>query len=65
MVFNIKSLRGKNQDGPQGTTNLDPNNKVRLVTPNQAKREAWVTGELKNGRPPVTLPKFSWDKKDD
>lgn len=32
---------------------------------NETKHEAWVTGELKNVRPPVTLPKFSWDKKDD
>ena len=51
MVFNIKYPRGKHQDGPQGTTNLDPNNKVRLVTPNQAKHEAWVTGGIKKRSP--------------
>jgi hypothetical protein len=52
---------GKN-DGPQSTSGLDPNGKVRLVPSNQAKREASIRGELQNVKPKVTLPKFSWDK---
>jgi hypothetical protein len=61
-----KNRSGGNKiDGPQSTSGLDPNGRVRLVTPNQAKREAYIRGELSSARPKVTLPKFSWDKKDD
>jgi len=44
------------------TSSLDPVHKVRVVTSNQAKREASIRGELGNVKPKVTLPKFSWDK---
>jgi len=65
MISAKKKSGSKNIDGPQGTSGLDPNGRVRLVTSNQAKREAGIRGELNNVRPKVTLPKFSWDKKDD
>jgi len=53
---------GKNVDGPQGSSGLDPNGRVRLVTSNQAKHEASIRKELASVKPKVTLPKFSWDK---
>lgn len=62
MAFSKRRSSSKHNDGPAGHSNIDQGYKVRLVTPNQAKREAWITGELKNARPPVTLPKFSWEK---
>ena len=62
MAPNRKRSGSKNADGPHGSSNLDPNGRVRLVTSNQAKHEANISGELKNVRPKVTLPKFSWDK---
>ena len=65
MTFVKKKAGGKNIDGPQGTSGLDPNGRVRLVTPNQERHEARMRGELSSVRPKVTLPKFSWDKKDD
>ena len=61
----MKRNTTKNQDGPQGTSSLDKGNMVRLVTPTQAKREEGIRNELRNVKPKVSLPKFSWDKKDD
>ena len=55
-------LRSSKIDGPQNTSSIDPGHKVRLVTSNQAKREASIRGELNSVKPKVTLPKFSWDK---
>jgi len=65
MMPSKKRVGGKNIDGPNGSSNLDPNGRVRLVTSNQERHEARMRGELSSVRPKVTLPKFSWDKKDD
>jgi len=57
--------RGPRNHGGASVGSVDPSHKVRLVSSNQAKREANIRGELTSVRPKVTLPKFSWDKKDD
>ena len=57
--------RGPRNHGGASVGSIDPSSKVCLVTSNQTKREASIRGELASVRPKVTLPKFSWDKKDD
>jgi len=57
--------RGPRNHGGASVGGVDPNGKVRLVSSNQAKREASIRGELASMKTKVTLPKFSWDKKDD
>jgi hypothetical protein len=57
--------RGPRNHGGASVGSVDPSHKVRLVSSNQAKREANIRGELASVKPKVTLPKFSWDKKDD
>jgi len=57
--------RGPRNHGGASVGGIDPSSKVRLVSSNQAKREASIRGDLASVKPKVTLPKFSWDKKDD
>ena len=64
MVYKLKKKSGgsSGHSGGSSFSGIDPSSKVRLVTSNQERREAWVRGELSHVKPKVTLPRFSWDK---